>query len=192
MRFTRRSLAIAALAVAAPFGPLAGPLGVTTAAAASRADMTEHALGALHKLEATEPRAARLAGHAKGILVFPSVLKAGFIFGGETGNGVLFEHGRPVGYYNLSGGSWGLQIGGQDFSYALYFMTDSALNYLKTSDGFSAGTGPSITVVNKSAATEGDITTATQDVYAFPFNGKGLMADLTLEGTKISRIHPRH
>jgi lipid-binding SYLF domain-containing protein len=185
MSLTRRSLALAAVAVATAFGSLGA---TSTASAASPAKAIE----ALHSLEAQDPRAARLARHAKAILVFPSVIKAGFIFGGESGNGVLLIHGRPAGYYNLSGGSWGLQIGGQDFSYALYFMTDSALHYLQTSDGFSAGTGPSITVINKSAATEGDITTATQDVYAFPFNGKGLMADLTLQGTKITRIHHHH
>ena len=63
--------------------------------------------------------------------MFPSVLKAGLIFGGESGNGVLLEHGRPTEYYNLSGGSWGLQIGGQDFSYALFFMNNSAIAYLR-------------------------------------------------------------
>jgi lipid-binding SYLF domain-containing protein len=188
MSFTRRSLAVAAVAVAAAFGPLAAP----TAFAASGAQATADGIRTLHKLEAVEPRSRMFAARAKAILVFPSVLKAGFVFGGETGNGVLLEHGRPTAYYNLSGGSFGLQIGGQDFSYVLFFMTDSSLDYLKKSDGFSAGTGPSITVINKSAAAEGDITTATQDVYAFPFNGKGLMADLTLQGTKITRIHHHH
>ncbi len=69
-------------------------------------------------------------------------------------------------------------------------MNDGALRYLHKSEGFSAGTGPSIVVVNKGAAAEADTTTVTHDVYAFPFNGKGLMADLTLQGTKITRIHP--
>ena len=70
-------------------------------------------------------------------------------------------------------------------------MTDNALSYLRKSDGWAAGTGPSITVVNKGAAVEADSSTLTHDVYAFPFNGKGLMADLTLQGTKITRIHPK-
>jgi len=146
---------------------------------------------ALNKLESTEKRARFISHHAKAVLVFPSVLKAGFIFGGQTGNGVLFVHGRPAGYYNLTGGSWGLQIGGQDFSYALYFMNDGALKYLHRSEGFSAGTGPSIVVVNKGAGAAADTTTITQDVYAFPFGQKGLMADLTLQGTKITEIHPK-
>jgi lipid-binding SYLF domain-containing protein len=186
MDLTRRSIGVGAVALATTFGPLA----VSTARAASREALAEKGEAALRNLEANHERSRFFARNAKAVLVFPSVLKAGFIFGGETGNGVLLEHGRPVGYYNLSGGSWGLQIGAQDFSYALFFMTNSALNYLKQSDGFSAGTGPSIVVINAGAAAEEDITTLTHDVYAFPFNGKGLMADLTLQGTKISRIHP--
>jgi len=166
-----------------------GSVGVAHADA--REQLAADGARALHKLEATDHRARRLAHGARAILVFPSVLKAGLVFGGETGNGVLLVNGHPEGYYNLTGGSWGLQIGGQDFSYALYFMTDSALDYLRKSDGFSAGTGPSIVVVNKGAGAEADITTVTHDVYAFPFSEKGLMADLTLQGTKITRIHPK-
>jgi lipid-binding SYLF domain-containing protein len=155
-----------------------------------REELNADGLQALHKLEATEHRARFISRHAKAVLVFPSILKAGFIFGGQTGNGVLFVHGRPAGYYNLTGGSWGLQLGGQDFAYALYFMNDNALSYLHRSEGFSAGTGPSIVVVNKGAGAAADTTTVTQDVYAFPFSQKGLMADLTLQGTKITEIHP--
>ena len=157
----------------------------------SREQLTADGMRSLHKLEETDSRARHLAHEAKAILVFPSVLKAGFVFGGETGNGVLLSHGKTDGYYNLTGGSWGLQIGGQDFAYALFFMTDSSLEYLKKSDGFSAGTGPSIVVVNKGAAAAADTTTVTHDVYAFPYGEKGLMADLTLQGTKITRIHPK-
>ena len=187
MNINRRTLAAGAMALAAAFGPLAA----TSAHADQREQLAADGLRALHKLEATEPRSRFFAHHAKAVLIFPSVLKAGFVFGGETGNGVLFVDGRPEGYYNLSGGSWGLQIGGQDFAYALFFMTDGSLAYLRKSDGFAAGTGPSIVVVNKGAAVAADSTTVTQDVYAFPFGAKGLMADLTLQGTKITHIHPR-
>ena len=185
---TRRSIALASASAAllSAFGPLA----VSRAHADSRSELADKGISALHQLEALEPRSRFFAHHAKAVLIFPSVLKAGFIFGGETGNGVLLIDGRPAGFYNLSGGSWGLQIGGQDFGYALFFMTDSSLHYLKQSDGFSAGTGPSIVVINQGAGAEADTTTLTHDVYAFPFNQKGLMADLTLQGTKITRIHP--
>ena len=184
MSFNRRTFAAVALAAAL------SPLAALPAHAASRERLGEDGVRALQKLEATEPRSRFYARHARAVLVFPSVLKAGFVFGGETGNGVLLVNGQPAGYYNLSGGSWGLQIGGQDFSYALFFMTNSSLDYLKKSDGFAAGTGPSIVVVNAGAGAAADTTTVTHDVYAFPFSQKGLMADLTLQGTKISRIHP--
>jgi lipid-binding SYLF domain-containing protein len=183
-RPTRRPVIAATLAVACIFS-----LAPLSAARADRASIVSDAQHALSRLEASDPRAARLSSSARAILVFPSVLKAGFVFGGETGNGVLFVRGRPEGVYNMSGGSWGLQIGGQDFSYALFFMSRGSLRYLHQSGGFAAGTLPSIVVVNKGAAASADTTTITHDVYAFPFNQKGLMANLTLEGTKITRIH---
>jgi lipid-binding SYLF domain-containing protein len=186
MNMTRRHLAAAALALTGA----ASPLAAFPAWADDREKLAAQGIRALHELEESEPRSRIFARHAKAVLVFPNVLKAGFVFGGETGNGVLLMHGKPMGYYNLSGGSWGLQIGGQDFAYALFFMTDSSLSYLTQSHGWSVGTGPSITVINASAAAEANSTTLAQDVYAFPFNGKGLMADLTLQGSKISRIDP--
>ena len=188
MNLTRRYVSASAMAMAAvgAVGPFMAPV----AHADDRDRLASSGMEALQRLEATDQRARYLARGAKAILVFPSILKAGFVFGGETGNGVLLVDGRPAGYYNLSGGSWGLQIGGQDFGYALFFMTDSSLSYLKRVEGFQAGTGPSIVVVNKGAGAEADTTTLTHDVYAFPFNQKGLMADLTLQGTKITRIHP--
>jgi lipid-binding SYLF domain-containing protein len=187
MHFTRRAFAITGLALAGT----AGPLCVTPAFADEREKLVARGREALRELGGREPRSRRFARDARAVLVFPSILKAGFVFGGETGNGVLFEQNKPTGFYNLTGGSWGLQIGGQDFAYALFFMTENSLGYLRKSDGWSAGTGPSIAVINKGAAAEADSSTLTHDVYAFPFNGKGLMADLTLQGTKITRIHPK-
>ncbi len=187
MTLNRRTLTAGAVALAVVFGAMTAP----AAHADDRERLTTKGVEALHELEATEPRSKFFIHHARAVLIFPSVLKAGFVFGGETGNGVLLVDGKPEGYYNLSGGSWGLQIGGQDFAYAIFFMTDGSLSYLRKSDGWAAGTGPSVTVINKGAAVAADTTSLTQDVYAFPFSGKGLMADLTLQGTKITRIHPR-
>jgi lipid-binding SYLF domain-containing protein len=158
------------------------------ALAKDRSKLVSHARKSLSELESSSPAARRASKAAHAVLVFPSVLKAGFVFGAETGDGVLFEGGRVAGYYNLSGGSWGLQIGGQDFAYALFLMNSGALEYLNKSGGWQAGTGPSITVVNKGAAAEVDTSTATHDILAFPFNGKGLMADLTFQGAKITRL----
>lgn len=186
MTFPCRSLAMAVVAMAA----VSGPLAVSSAQARSAAEITAEGRHALHRLEAREPRSRFYASHAKAVLVFPSIFKAGLVFGGESGNGVLLINGRPAGFYNLSGGTWGLQIGAEKFSYAVFFMNDSALRYLRKSGGFAAGTGPSIAVINKGAGAEANTTTITKDVYAFPFNEKGLMADLTLQGTKITPIHP--
>jgi len=187
MTFRSYPFATAAVVALASLSPMAAPL----AQARTAVEITAQGRQTLHLLEAQQPRARYLARHAKAILVFPSILKGGFIFGAETGNGVLLSHGKTAGYYNLSGGSWGLQIGGQDFSYVLFLMNDSAVANLSKSEGFSAGTGPSIVVINKSAGAEADTSMIDHDIYAFPFNGKGLMADLTLQGTKISRIHPK-
>jgi lipid-binding SYLF domain-containing protein len=190
MELTRRSLTVAAMGLV---GGAAAPFAITPAFADHRSDLVAAGHTALEQLMSEEPRSRFFYRHCRAVLVFPNVLKAGFIFGGETGNGVLFgPHGRtPMGFFNLTGGSWGLQIGGQDFAYALFFMTESSLDYLSKSDGFSVGTGPSVVVINAGAGAEANTTTITHDVYAFPFNQKGLMADLTLQGTKISRIHPR-
>jgi lipid-binding SYLF domain-containing protein len=183
MTFTRRSVSTSLLALSAV------SLSALPALAKDRRKLVARARESLSELEASSPAARRTARQAHAILVFPSVLKAGFVFGAETGDGVLFRGGKAAGYYNLSGGSWGLQIGGQDFAYALFLMTPKALAYLEKSGGWQAGTGPSITVVNKGAAAEVDTTTATHDVLAFPYNGKGLMADLTFQGAKITRLH---
>ena len=186
MNVTRRSMLTAAMILAT----LGGPLAVSDAHASSRARLTADGMRALRKLEATEPRSRRFARNARAVLVFPTIVKAGLVFGGQTGDGVLLSNGRAEGFYNISGGSWGLQIGGQTFGYALFFMNESSLRYLRRSGGFSVGAGPSIAVINKGAGADVDTTTLSQDVYAFPFNEKGLMADLTLKGTKITPIHP--
>ena len=186
MNLTQRTIATAAIAMTAAFSPMAIPL----AEARSAAQITAQGQHTLQKLEASEPRSRMFARHARAILVFPDIFKAGLVFGGESGNGVLLINGRPAGFYNLSGGTWGLQIGAQKFSYVVFLMNDSALRYLRKSGGFAAGTGPSIAIINKGAGAEANTTTIAKDVYAFPFNEKGLMADLTLQGTKISPIHP--
>lgn len=182
-----KPLATAALAMLA----LLFPPGITQAEARSAAQIAAQGRATLRQLEAQEPRSRAIARHAVAVMVFPSIYKAGLVFGGESGNGVMLVHGRAKGFYNLSGGSWGLQIGGQKFSYVLFLMNDGAVRHVTEKGGFAAGSGPSVAVINKGAATEADTSMIDRDVYAFPFNQKGLMADLTLEGTKISPIHPR-
>jgi len=178
MRFAAMGLAVAA--VAAPF-PQA-------ARAATAAELNANGKAALSRLYSQSQRAVRYSRDARAILVFPKIVKAGFMIGGQGGEGVLFERGKAVSYYKIGAASFGLQAGGQSFSYALFFMNDKALKYLKDSDGWSIGSGPSVVVVDKGAAMSTTSTTLAKDVYAFPFGQKGLMAGLGLEGSKISRI----
>jgi lipid-binding SYLF domain-containing protein len=141
-------------------------------------------------LYAGSDAAKKLSTVAKGILVFPSVKKAGFIVGGQFGEGALREGGKTVGYYKTTAASFGLQAGGQKFGYAMFFMTDSALKYLKSSSGWEVGVGPSVVVVDEGVARSLTTTTARSDVYVFFFNQKGLMAGLGIQGSKISQFQP--
>ena len=161
---------------------------VSSALAASAAEINKDASAALARLYEKVPEARTLGADAKGILIFPSIVKAGFLFGGQYGEGVLFKRGRIAGYYNTVAASYGLQAGVQSFGYALFFMTDSALAYLDKSEGFEIGVGPSIVVVDEGTAKTLTTTTGRKDVYAFIFSQKGLMAGLGLQGSKISRI----
>lgn len=145
------------------------------------------ALKALYK---TSPSAKMLSDHAKAVLIFPSITKAGFIGGGEYGKGALREQGKTVAYYDIIAGSFGFQAGIQKYGYALFFMTDKALNYIDASKGWEIGIGPNIVVVDSGVARNLSSTTAKEGVYAFIFGQKGLMAGIDLEGSKISRINP--
>lgn len=159
-------------------------------AAASAAEIDGAANKALQKLYATHPQSRELGKRAVAILVFPKILKAGFVVGAQTGDGALFVGGKPVGHYNISAASYGLQAGVQSFSYALFFMNDASLKYLRDSGGWSVGAGPSFVVVDQGMAKNFDTTTLTQDVYAFPFGQQGLMAGIGLQGSKITLINP--
>jgi lipid-binding SYLF domain-containing protein len=143
---------------------------------------------ALEKLYSHQPAAKALAAEAKGILVFPGIVKGGLIIGGQYGEGALRVKGKTAGYYNSVAASYGLQAGIQKFGYALFFMTDSALQYIDKSDGWEIGVGPSIVVVDEGIAKSLTTTTAKSDIYAFFFDQKGLMAGIGLQGTKITKL----
>jgi lipid-binding SYLF domain-containing protein len=164
-------------------------IGPTQTFAASAAEIDRNVDASLKTLFAESPSAKALAEKAKGILVFPAITKAGFIVGGQYGEGALRENGKTTGYYNSVAASYGLQAGIQKFGYALFFMSDSALEWIDKSDGWEIGTGPSIVVVDVGAATSLTTTTAKSDIYAFFFSQKGLMAGIGLQGTKITRIN---
>ncbi len=156
--------------------------------AAGARELEQDARTALQRLYKSAPAARSLSTRAKGILVFPSVVKAGLMIGGQYGEGVLFKGGKASGFYNTAGASYGLQAGAQKFGYALFFMNDASLAYLGKSDGFEIGAGPSVVVMDDGLASQTSTTTLTQDVYAFIFSQSGLMAGLGLQGNKITKI----
>lgn len=145
---------------------------------------------ALAKLYETTPAAKTLGDKAKAVLVFPSILKAGLIIGGQGGNGVLFVDGKTVAYYNISAASYGLQAGVQEFGYAMFLMTDAARTYMEKSEGWEVGVGPTIVVMDEGAAKSLTTTTLKDDVYAFIFSQKGIMAGIGIQGSKITKFNP--
>jgi len=164
------------------------PMTVRTALAASAAEINRDANSALAKLYQTHPDTKKLGAQAKGILVFPTIYKAGFMFGAQYGEGALRKGNKTAGYYNTVAASYGLQAGAQAFGYALFFMNDGALAYLDKTEGFEIGSGPSVVVLDEGMGKTMTSTTLTQDVYAVIFNQKGLMGGLGLQGSKISKI----
>ena len=145
----------------------------------------------LEKLYRAVPTSKILAEKAKGILVFSEITKGGFMVGGQYGEGVLFKNNRLAGFYNTASASFGLQAGIQKYGYAMFFMNESDLRYLNSSDGWEVGVGPSVTIVDTGYATSLTTTTAREGVYAFIFEQKGLMAGMGLQGTKITQINPK-
>ena len=145
---------------------------------------------ALAELYKKNPQAEALGKKAVAVLVFPEIIKAGFIFGGQRGDGALIRGGHVVGYYNTTAASYGLQAGIQKYGYALFFMNEMAVNALTNSDGFELGAGPSIVVADAGFARSLSTMTTQKDIYAFFFDQKGLMAGLGIQGTKITKFTP--
>jgi lipid-binding SYLF domain-containing protein len=165
-------------------------IGVNAGHAASAGEISSSARSALSTLYAHNASAKMLGQKARGILVFPSILKAGFIVGGQGGDGAMFKRGKTAGYYRTVAASYGLQVGAQKFGYALFFMNDAALQQLDKTGGFELGVGPSFVVVDEGMGKSITTNTIASDVYAYIFNQKGLMGGLGIQGSKITRIHP--
>lgn len=159
------------------------------ASAASAVAIDADADAALNKLYEEQPVAKMLAEKSAAILVFPNIVKAGFVVGAQYGQGALRKKGKTVGYYNSVAGSYGLQAGAQSFGYVMFLMTDSAVKYLGRSDGWEIGVGPSVVIVDEGIARSLTTTTLKSDVYAFIFDQKGLMAGIGIQGSKITKIH---
>lgn len=161
------------------------------AAKAPATALSRDSRNALNRLYAKSSTAKVLGEKATAILVFPSIKKAGFIVGGQYGEGTLFKGGKPAAYYSTGGVSYGLQAGAQEYGYAMFFMNANALSQLDKADGFEVGVGPSVVVVDEGMARNLTTTTARDDIYAFVFGQRGLMAGIGLQGNKISRINAK-
>jgi lipid-binding SYLF domain-containing protein len=176
-QFTKR-VAVLLLALLLPTAVLADSKEVIDAQAAQ----------ALDRLRDYNAQATELLSQAKGVLVFPDVVKMGFGVGGQYGEGVLQVDGEPVAYYSTAGASFGLQLGAQYKSEVLLFMTDKALAQFRESRGWEVGVDGSVAVIQLGAGGKFDSKQLTQPVIAFIFSNQGLMYNLTLEGSKITRI----
>lgn len=186
LRFPVILAILAAVAVTTAFA--AGSAGAQETSKA--ATIEQHSREALALLQQTSEGARRLAGDAAGILVFPKIVKGGMIIGGQYGEGTLFQGDAKAGFYSTAAASFGLQAGLQTFGYAVFFLDDAALGYLDSSDGWEIGTAPNVVMVESGAGTSLTTTSAKENIYVFFFDQKGLMAGVTIEGSKITRISP--
>ena len=185
MSNTRRSFHKTALM--ATSAVLMATLGLP-AYAASAEDLDKDAAQTLSGLYKSQPLAETVSRKARAILVFPKITKAGLVFGGSYGEGVLLQGTKVTQYYNSVSASWGWQAGAESYAYVVFLMTDKAVKYLAKSNGWEFGVGPSMVIVNEGVAKNLTTTTLKDDAYAFITDQQGLMASLSIEGTKISRI----
>jgi len=130
----------------------------------------------------------KLAQDAKGVLVFPSVIKAGIGIGGEYGEGALRVKGKTVDYYSTAAASLGFQLGAQKKSIILLFMDKGALEKFQAASGWKAGVDASVAVVSVGAGGAADTSKYQEPILAFILDQKGLMYNLTLEGAKFTKL----
>jgi lipid-binding SYLF domain-containing protein len=180
-----KPLLMAALAVA-----VISTLRIDLAQAASASEINSKVNTTLKKLYSTQPGAKALADKAKGVLVFPDIVKGGFIVAGQFGDGALRKAGKTVAYYRSLAASFGFQAGVQSYGYVLFFMDNDSLTYLDKSDGWEVGTGPTLVVLDKGIGKNFTTTTLQKGVYAFIFDQKGLMGGIGIQGSKITKISP--
>ncbi|MFT3998166.1 MAG: lipid-binding SYLF domain-containing protein [Asticcacaulis sp.] len=183
-----KPLVLAAMTAGAVISVASPQAALAQSSTPTKADLETDARQALSNLYATNPTAKAIGAKARGVLVFPNIVKAGLVFGGAYGEGVLTEGGRTQAYYNSFSGSWGLQAGAQSYGYVVFLMTDKAVQYIRDTKGWEIGVGPTVVVVDEGKASNLSTSTLKDDAYAFIFNQQGLMAGVSIEGTKISKI----
>jgi lipid-binding SYLF domain-containing protein len=160
----------------------------TGAGAASKEEINAEVQEALENFYRQTSAGKHLAQKAEGILVFPNVIKAGIGVGGEYGEGALLVKGKTVAYYNIASASIGFQLGAQARSEVILFMTNSALAKFRNSQGWKAGVDGSVALATLGAGGEIDTETARKPIIGFIFSNKGLMYNLTFEGSKITKL----
>ena len=158
------------------------------ASAITAQDLNNDATQAVNTLTKKNALASQIASKAKAVLIFPNIVKAGLVFGGAYGEGVLRKGGMIDGYYNSITASFGWQAGAQSYGYVVFLMNNKAVKYIHETHGWEVGVGPTVVVVNEGIAKNLSSTTLKDDAYAFIFDQQGLMASLSIEGTKISRV----
>jgi lipid-binding SYLF domain-containing protein len=178
------SRAIAALL----FALVATFVATQSAPAATRPELEAYANEAIKRLYAESPAAQELGAQSRAMLVFPRVWKGGMGVGGEVGEGVLRVGGRSVDYYQLAGASVGFQLGLQRKAVVVMFMDSAALTKFRQSEGWKAGIDGSIAIASLGAGTSMDTNTAQKPIIGFVVSNKGLMYNLSLEGTKLTKI----
>lgn len=144
---------------------------------------------ALANLYQQEAGSRELVGRAKAVLVFPAVLEAGFIVGASRGDGALRKGGKTVSYHRTTAGSIGLQAGAQSTAMFLLFMTDDALRSFESSRGWTAGVDASVTVLTVGASAQMTTATAQQPVIGYVLSNSGLMAGVSVDGARITRLN---
>jgi len=180
-------------AVALGVGGITGCSTTTTAARGSDPVAKRHSIdssvdNALSRLYAQDPASREMISKARGVLVFPSIVAAGFVVGGSYGEGALRVRGRTTEYYSTAAGSVGLLAGAESKSVYLLFMTDEALAKFRASKGWTVGADASVTLVNVGASASVDTKTVQQEIVGYVLTNGGLMANVSLEGTKITPI----
>lgn len=158
------------------------------AQAASKEELDAEVREAVQAFHQHTSAGKELSARAAGMLVFPNVLKAGVGIGGEYGEGALLVGGKPVAYYNIAAASIGFQLGAQARSQIVLFMTPGALSKFRASKGWKAGVDGSVALATLGTGGAIDSETARKPIIGFIFSNKGLMYNLTFEGSKITPI----
>lgn len=156
--------------------------------AARRQAIDSAADSALSRLYAQQPGTKELVASARGVLVFPSFVSAGFVFGAGSGQGVLRAGGKSSGYFRMTEASAGLLAGAQSQAVFILFMTDESLKRFEASRGWTVGADASVSMINVGANAQVTTQTARQEVIGFVMTNAGLMGNISLNGNRVTRL----